>query len=499
MSSYRESLLKFHEKYYRDVSEGKTRPFLVPQDLAGMLLLFLWLMLIPYHARLPSKTRPVVLTAVVIFSISTLVNCRSLGLGFGFAIGAQSMMTAILATNFMLLHDPRQFSRLVLKRKIDAGDQAQPCIKGIAGANFKATGQNSRKGKSNQEYVIVWQRVPDKFFIRVGWVLDLLISLRGFHWSWTDRNTSYYQQTTLNWAKLPHKAYSVVFNAFTLICSYMCLDCIKMLMIYDPYFWGQIQVEPPRYLPSISRAPVPLQLYRMLITFLAILSAIIYLSAIFHIVAFSLLSSPEYGFFGGGWLYLPPNGSINAIARRGLRGFWGEWWHQLLRRHFCSIGDAVAGFFAFNSPNDYQQATRYMVAFLLSGILHASGSYTSGGSTRPWAAFVSFALQPFGIFIEATAGRYLSLASPQIAASGFWRTIGHLGFTLSWLMLTFPLLIDDLARSGIWFIEPVPFSLLRWMGVSGEKDSWKCWCGSWLTFYDGRSVWKSGFAVHGPG
>jgi hypothetical protein len=78
------------------------------------------------------------------------------------------------------------------------------------------------------------------------------------------------------------------------------------------------------------------------------------------------------------------------------------------------------------------------VTFLLSGILHACGSHNLAGSTRPWTAFVPFALQPFGTFIEAAAGRYLSLACPEVANSRSWRAKGHFGFTLSWLVLTFP-------------------------------------------------------------
>lgn len=498
MSSYHESLVKFQEKYNLNVSQGKTQPLLVPQHLAGTLILFVWLMLTPWHARLPSIATPVALTAVVALSVLTLVNCRSLGMGFGFGIGAQSVMTVVLAINFMLLHDPRNFSRLILKRRVGARAQDQPYIEALSGANLKATQYDLRKKHFSQDYDVVWQKAPNNALIRAGWVLDLLISLRGFHWRWTDTHMSHYEYMTWDPARLPRKARSVIHNAFVLIASYVCLDCIKTLMIYDPYFWGQIQAGPPHYLPSLLKAQTPLQLYRMLITFLAILSAIIYLSAVCHIVAFSILSSPRYGFFGGGWLCLPLNGSIHAIARRGLKGFWGEWWHQLLRRHCCSLGDAVADFCGFKVPSDHRKAIRYIVAFLLSGILHACGSYTLAGSTRPWAAFVPFALQPIGIFIESTAGRYLSLASPRMANSGFWRTMGHLGFTLSWLVLTFSFLIDDLAKSGIWFIEPLPFSPLRWAGISGEKDLWNCWCGPWLSFYKGRSVWESGFAVNGP-
>lgn len=498
MSSYHASLLSFQEEYDHNVSQGKTQPLLVPQHLAGTLILFVWLMLTPYHARLPWIATPVAFTAVVALSVLTLVSCRSLGLAFGFGIGAQSVMTVVLAINLMLLHDPRNFSRLMLERRVGGRAQDQINIEAPSGANTKATKYDIRRMHFSQKYDVVWQKAPNNALTRAGWVLDLLISLRGFHWCWTDANMSHHQYMARDSARLPRKARSILQNALVLITSYVCLDCIKTLMIYDPYFWGQIQAGPPHYLPSLLKAQTPLQIYRMFITFLAILSAIIYLSAVCHIVIFSILSSPRYGFLGGGWLCLPLNGSIDSVARSGLKGFWGEWWHQLLRRHCCSLGDAVADLCGFKMPSDYRKATRYIVAFFLSGILHACGSYTLAGSTRPWASFVPFALQPIGIFIEATAGRYLSLVIPRMASSGFWRTVGHLGFTLSWLVLTFSFLMDDLAKSGIWFIEPLPFSPLRWTGISGEKGLWYCWRGPWLSFYKGRSVWESGFAVNGP-
>jgi hypothetical protein len=101
-------------------------------------------------------------------------------------------------------------------------------------------------------------------FARAGWVLDLMISLRGFHWRWTDKDMSQYQDAKSILAKLLCKAHPII-------------HCIKMLMVYDHYFWGQIQAGPPHYLENLLKAQAPLQLYRMLITFLAILSAIVYL------------------------------------------------------------------------------------------------------------------------------------------------------------------------------------------------------------------------------
>ena len=498
MSSYRENLLEFNAKYRNAVSEGKTQPFLVPRDLAGLLLLFIWLMLTPHHTKLPSIFRPAIFTVVVALSILTLLNRRSLGLAFGLGVGALSMITVVLAINFMLLHDPRQFSRLVLQHRAGAKVPAQPRIEGMPGANLKAKKCDFKKRQFAHDYYFVWQKAPDNVFTRAYWVLDLLISLRGSHWLWTNKDTSQHQYTTPILVKLPRKAHSIIYTTFMLVISYMSLDCIKMAMIYDPYFWGEIQAGPPHYLPSLLKAQVPLQLYRILITVLGILSAIIYLSTIGHMVAFIILGSSGYGFFGGDWHYMPPNGSIQAIARHGLKGFWGEWWHQFLRRHCCSIGDAVVGICDSQWPIEYRKAVRCVVVFLLSGILHAFGSYTSAGSTTPWTSLIPFALQPIGILFEGMAARYLKLAAPKMADSSRWRTMGHLGFTLCWLVLTFSFLIDDLARSGIWLIEPLPFSVMRWMGMSAEKDNWNCWSGSWLSFHDGRSVWKSGFTVNGP-
>ena len=129
----------------------------------------------------------------------------------------------------------------------------------------------------SQNYHVVCQKALGNALTRAGWVLDLLINLRGFHWCWTEANMSHHQYMAWDSARLPRKAPSIFQNALVLITSYVCLDCIRILMICDPYFWGQAQAGPPPYLPSLLKAQTPLQLYRMFITFLAILSAIIYL------------------------------------------------------------------------------------------------------------------------------------------------------------------------------------------------------------------------------
>ena len=189
MSSYQKTLLVFNAIYYRNVSEGKTQPFLVPRDLAGKLLMFVWVMLTPHPASLPSISRPAAFATLVALSIWTLIGCPSLGLAFGFDIGAQSVMTVVLAINFMFLHDPRQFSRLVLKRRVGARVQAQPCIQGLSGADLTATTCDTRERQFIQDYDVVRQKIPDNLFSRAGWVLDLLISLRGSHSLALDRHS----------------------------------------------------------------------------------------------------------------------------------------------------------------------------------------------------------------------------------------------------------------------------------------------------------------------
>jgi len=72
-------------------------------------------------------------------------------------------------------------------------------------------------------------------------------------------------------------------------------------------------------------------------------------------------------------------------------------------------------------------------------------------------------------------------------------------FTYFWLYATAPLLLDDFCRSGIWLYEPIPCSLLTWLGWGNPGAGVWCWGGEMEVWWfpggkGGRRWWEAGLA-----
>jgi hypothetical protein len=190
-------------------------------------------------------------------------------------------------------------------------------------------------------------------------------------------------------------------------------------------------------------------------------------------------------------------GSPRAVLRKGLKGFWGETWHQMLRMHFVSIGDAFAEFLLRNNdpgscgcpiadkrrhsclkPLVARLRIRVVTVFLLSGALHACTSYTLLGPTRPWAPFLFIALQPLGMAIQSAYSQHF-VGSYLCDSPGRWKTLvrqgSNFGFTILWLWAWSGMLLDDMTNGGVWLFEPIPISLIRGLGFSKEDKRFWCW------------------------
>lgn len=105
----------------------------------------------------------------------------------------------------------------------------------------------------------------------------------------------------------------------------------------------------------------------------------------------------------------PHFGPLSAIARYGVRGFWGRWWHQQMRHIVAEPGRWLAGTLGLKDAG-WQKKVKYMLisvsAFTLSGITHSGmvpakprWSVVGAGKLRMSLAGF-FWIQPVGIAIE---------------------------------------------------------------------------------------------------
>ncbi|KIW96662.1 uncharacterized protein Z519_02053 [Cladophialophora bantiana CBS 173.52] len=400
-------------------------------------------------------------------------------------IGLNSVLCVVVTVNFMLLHDPRSFRRLVLRP--DGGTS-----RADGRADPRPSG-NMNSGRRTK-YLLAWEPMPETIWQRLFWILDLITSIRGVHWSWSSAASPACDPDLGK--SCSNRTASIARNVSRFLVDYFLIDLIKCVMIADPYFVGYPTHGPPPHLSRYITSSLGLYTYRLLLGTAGMYTAVDLIFASAVLLQVNILGPGMLGLNASPLAFPPIWGSPSAVLRKGLRGFWGESWHQFFRKHFVSIGDAVAEFLPGHnglgscgcrwSDNKRQkclkqsgvrETIRVVTVFVLSGILHACASHTLLGPTRPLATFLFFALQPVGMAIQS-AGSLLFASCYLSRLPGPWTIIMRQGsnavFTLLWLWGTGGMFFDDMASGGMWLLDPIPISLIRGLGLS--KDDRRLWC-----------------------
>lgn len=364
-----------------------------------------------------------------------------------------------------------------------------------------------------------WERYPlESFSERVRWVADLVSNFRGIGWNWqipgllgppqdvqnhldgsktvrSERsaylrgsrgNRTYYIRASLLRRKL-----------VTFLIFYILLDICKVVMMRDPYFWGRVNNPPPIYLPQFLRdSAVLTRAYRLVLTLVAMelsLQAIFSMAPLFFV---GVLGPKYIKVRGEPWMYPDFWGSFMMVLEKGLAGWWGGWWHQTFRFAFGAPSRWIIERSGVNKRSQPAKILELIVAFTLSGFLHACGSYTQLPLTHPLRGpFLFFSLQPFGIILQTVMERWLTRSGMSKHSPTALRWGANFLYVHIWFYFTAPLLTDDFSRGGLWLYEPVPISPLRGLGLGLKEEGWWCWGGSTPRWHKGNRWWKSGLAL----
>lgn len=493
LNGYSSILHHVSTQFESDLELNRLQPFLIPRDILNFIILVAWLVATPSRSKLPRVFSYAVFALIVFLSFNTLVKRRSIGLAYGVLIGVSSAWCVILAINFVLIHDVRYFKRIVLQKQ--ASYESVPSNRIDSGNGTPSASKNYDQGKEpkNTSAIpqgrLVWEKMPQDFWSRLGWVLDLISTFRVSNWHWASNDQQVPREFPIQ-AQAAYTHPSRISSLLKFIAVYMIIDTLKLAVIADPYFLMVQHSPAPTYLPHSLRGPLALSLYRRLISWMCIHGGVFLLFNIFPFLLVDVLGPTWIGLYGEPWLYPPIYGSYTAVLDSGLRGFWGIWWHQMFRQHFSSVGDGLLA----SLPVIKSRQTAYMIkitmAFCLSGMLHACGSYTLWGGTRPWAAFTFFALQPLGIFLQSLGLELLTRSDGPTARVGL--RIANVLSTIMWLAFTFGYLADDFASGGMWLFEPLPVSPLRGLGFGTDSGHWWCWNERVVRWYQGQDAWSSG-------
>ncbi|UPX17095.1 uncharacterized protein EKO05_0007471 [Ascochyta rabiei] len=157
----------------------------------------------------------------------------------------------------------------------------------------------------------------------------------------------------------------------------------------------------------------------------------------------------------------PHFGPFSAIVNYGVRGFWGQWWHQQMRHIVSEPGRWLVTKLRLEDKG-WQKTLKYMLicvsAFTLSGITHSGmvpskprfASVDANELRLRLASF--FWIQPVGIAIE------LLLLEPALRSLPSWlrwlQAMFRVIWTVVFMCFTCTILVVPFGQLGYWNIIP---------------------------------------------
>lgn len=319
------------------------------------------------------------------------------------------------------------------------------------------------------------QSYPTSLSQRLLWVGTLLASIRLNNWKIGSPSHDKGQP--------PKPAFrsrtSFVAQALiSFIRGYLILDLTRAYISYDPYF-TDLSIPISSSLP-FSHFPwghVPPQLLRTMIIGAqawALISQMFYVPCLLPIGLHALgLIPDEWSPHTWAFYYGPPS----VIFSHGVRGFWGQYWHQTMRYTSSGPGYAIADALRLTQGSPLRYGTITTVAFGLSGIVHMGLvppeplHATVNANTIRLCIARFFWVQPIAMVLELAAlrlwkGMHGSDSRPDVRLrllTGAW--------VICWFAICLPLLGEAGRQLGYWRVWPIPVSLIR--GMSGE--GWIVW------------------------
>lgn len=524
-------------KYDELIGSGQYRPFIYPSGTYGAALVIAYLLIDHRSRPWLRRCRYIVWAWIVAFSTWCVINTRARNPATSFGVGLISAWATLWCAVMLVFNDAQtDFQRIERKERWmdEQSDDEEPSTASNStqtethanGNGLRKRAPNSSNGDvgnkerpAQRKGTLAWQSYPTSPFLeRLDWVCDVFCNFRGMGWNWRlsslppppkhvqaqlhqNNDTPISSSSThINRSGIHryHTRSSLLReNAYLLIRGYFILDLLKTLVVHDPYFWNGSYSRPPGYLPLFLKAsPVAVKAARLLISLAAVHTALQTIFAMGPLFFVGVLGPRVLGARGEVWMYPDSFGSFRVVLDKGLAGWWGGWWHQTFRHAFESAGSTATAYLGWEKKSVKAKMLQLVVAFALSGCLHACGSYTQLGDTRPLRGpFLFFVLQVFGIAGQMAWLAGLKKAGLKDKVPVWMAWLGNFAYTHVWFYYTAPLLCDDFAKGGIWLFEPVPISLFRGLGLGAKGDGWFMWYGGLFWWHKGSSWFDTGLAL----
>ncbi|KIW25020.1 uncharacterized protein PV07_10696 [Cladophialophora immunda] len=562
VSLYRQTLAKRQRQYDYAIATDEYTPFLYPWDSLPALYLLLAIAITPKIPPRPARAaRYIAFVSVLCHGVYVVRHRRTLWLAAGYGIGLMIAWGVIMSGALLLCNDVRRDFRRLEKRavKTESADSdpakltatsSQPDPTQDVGMTkrrmpssypFSGTKQSFPRSKKpqppSQPYKLVWEGYPynSGWYHVLDWTLDLMTSFRAVGWEHristvgridpsAQRDTP--EKVSATGGSSDESQASSTISQYSrspqlralrgFITNYLLLDFLKTVMVTDPYFLGIAPLEsrtPWRWLARLDDAvPIATRFFRLGITMFGVVSAlslIFSLSPLFFATILPALvdvtkitKAPllELWMYPVYWQPLS-----TSVMSSGLAGLWGKCWHQMFRFGISEPSRVLIERLNLDARVDVARVVRLLVAFTLSGSIHASASYTtfSLNGSHPFSGpLLFFFLQGIGILLQSFIVKLLHRNAPWVKdlPSAVGQTVNVL-FVVSYLYFTGPLLANDFANSGVWLFEPVPISLFRGIGLGpgGKDEGWWVWnqegsrsMGWWM----GDRWWERALAIY---
>ncbi|KAK1063786.1 hypothetical protein LTR33_012224 [Friedmanniomyces endolithicus] len=534
LRSPREVTLYYDEVYFSLINSGQAVPFVYPWATAGAALVLLYLLI--DHRKFPALAwaRFPVFGLLLAFQAWCIATNRARSPAAAFGVGLISSWGTLWVAAIMVANDCQVDFKRIERTSDDAVNEAVAPTENGNRTNGVVQGQlgslnirqrkppadsepstNFRDALRNRNDRLYWQSYPaSPFSARVSWVADVFCSFRGVGWTWQtsgipppprwveaelqatdndvnvgdDRGSEELMVSRTGIRRYADRSALLTNTAVSLIIGYILLDGIKTMMHRDPYFWGYVDSAAPPYLPALLRNSYILtRTYRLLLSLAGIYTALWTIFKLGPACFCGVLGPTWLGVRGEAWMN-PADmfGSYNMVLTKGLAGWWGGWWHQTFRLAFEAPTVRLLEVTGIDKRSISGKALSLFIAFFLSGSLHASGSYTQLGDTRPLLGPMRFfLLQAVGILFQNVTTQQLKRAGVIDKCPKLLRQATNFVLVHIWLYHTAPLLVDDFAKGGIWLFEPVPFSPLRGLGYGAPDDQF-------FAFWNGLAWWRNG-------
>ncbi|ETS88054.1 hypothetical protein PFICI_01882 [Pestalotiopsis fici W106-1] len=547
----------YRAQFREDVAAGRKIPFLFHLCLWGLFVFPVLYLSIP-HRRRPwlYRARWLVLAACAAVNLWMVRNFSSANFAFAYGTGLIAAWGTIWNLTLLVWTRPQwdakrverypnpEYNRDVSQKENESGRQATSSSAAVSTTNGHVTNGHASNGHASHgcaeirqrktqlagndangsilesktersQFIYKWQEFPEgaPFLTRLDWAFDIATTMRLTGWNWAIHVLPPYRpppwideenriQAPLD--SLPNRTgqgfercrtrrqFFIERILGSLVPAYLLIDVCATVMTQDPYFiLGPNELPLPPGLAEMN--PFLLSLRRTSLSFIAVLVAL-RLAWDFGAVLLAFLCPPILGFRVDPWHLPSMTGSFTDVLDRGLAGFWGTWWHQTFRFGFAAPTNWLIRNGYIREKSTSAAVVGALVAFLQSGFIHAMGSYTTLPKTHWWEPPVFFFLSGVGTQLQSTVSKAFK---PQIDKMPQWvRRAGNFLFVFVWLHLTCKWLVDDFGRCGLWLWEPVPFSIVRWLGLGLKGDYWWRWTSddtfTWIT---GKHWWTTGFGV----